>query len=649
MGLVTRSSDPHPMGAVTWVSRSRLRIGLEVPHQWLWRDRALYHREQASVVRPRGDSISVFLLGRTRGSPLLGDASLEWSGPVEMDPEDSDPLLGVADLAMDDIADDALLRYETGELRVLGIRIPDPTSATGLERYRYEAGDTMQVDLPRPARVIAVEAHPRTDGPNATTAILWFDAETHELLHMVLRPQGTWPLQAELSGPARAVPFASKRAHGSIRYLSVEYAESPEGIRVPRTVTLEGQILWLGNRFSMPVRVEWTADWSEGALEAVREIPPLEPDSAAEALVPPPVSVGWEFGLPRNAVNPFVRRLDRIAPGPPPLTLPALAVATLGSLRYNQVQGLSASVRYPYPVGRRSVLSGELRVGTTSFQPTGTVAFRQDVVPLWWGFEGYSRLDDANRWDSPLGLWNSFEALVLGQDVRNYYLATGAALLIGGENRPLTWDGSAYYERHSEARRLTDFSFFGGGSSSEADPTEIVADPGDIYGLRSEARLQWGDDPQVGGIVLRGAGELAFGDFTFQDMELMLDLVTPAPGPLAVAFRAAGGVVAGDVPSQRLFYLGGRKTVRGFQGNSARGAAYALFKGEVGTGAPVARVVAFADVGWAGEYSTLFDEDPLVGVGVGISLLDGVARIDVGRGVLGGQDLRLHFYTSGIF
>jgi hypothetical protein len=213
----------------------------------------------------------------------------------------------------------------------------------------------------------------------------------------------------------------------------------------------------------------------------------------------------------------------------------------------------------------------------------------------------------------------------------------------------LSWQVGAFYERQEHVDRLTDFSLFGNDEPDPNAPPPVVADSGDVYGLRGQAAVQLGDDPQVGILVFRAAGEFAFGDFEYRDLELMLDAVLPAPDPFTVAFRAAAGRALGDLPAQRLYYLGGRKTVRSFPRNSREGDAYALIKAELGTNVPAFRIVGFTDIGWAGDFGALFDQEAIVSVGAGVSFLDGIFRIDLAKSVVGGDDFRVLFYTSGLF
>jgi hypothetical protein len=58
--------------------------------------------------------------------------------------------------------------------------------------------------------------------------------------------------------------------------------------------------------------------------------------------------------------------------------------------------------------------------------------------------------------------------------------------------------------------------------------------------------------------------------------------------------------------------------------------------------------VVFADAGWAGLRGQTFTARPLIGVGVGVSLLDGLLRIDLARAVRAPVGWRFDCYIDGI-
>jgi len=61
------------------------------------------------------------------------------------------------------------------------------------------------------------------------------------------------------------------------------------------------------------------------------------------------------------------------------------------------------------------------------------------------------------------------------------------------------------------------------------------------------------------------------------------------------------------------------------------------------------RVVLFSDIGWAGDTGDVAGVEPLIGVGPGLSLFDGVVRIDFAKGLTRNGTFRMSFATSGLF
>jgi hemolysin activation/secretion protein len=180
--------------------------------------------------------------------------------------------------------------------------------------------------------------------------------------------------------------------------------------------------------------------------------------------------------------------------------------------------------------------------------------------------------------------------------------------------------GRARFTSNVEAVSLTALGAGGDlARSFGADPTGVRVDTR----VRAEAAFTDRADP---------VGRSGYG-------RLVLDGTLARPlGPLAVALTGAAGASAGDLPAQRAFHVGGLHTVRGqfarAEGPGRVGDAFWLARGEIGLAMPVARPALFYDVGWAGPRGALpHPGRPLSGVGAGLSLLDGLVRLDVARGI----------------
>ncbi len=117
---------------------------------------------------------------------------------------------------------------------------------------------------------------------------------------------------------------------------------------------------------------------------------------------------------------------------------------------------------------------------------------------------------------------------------------------------------------------------------------------------------------------------------------------------IASAIEAGAGTSWGGPPVQRLYYLGGGSTVRGFHESALVGDAFWYGRAEVATASPAFRLSLFGDAGWAGPKRAFTFEDPWIGVGAGVSLMDGVVRLDLARGVRRGKIWRLYLYLDGV-
>jgi hemolysin activation/secretion protein len=100
------------------------------------------------------------------------------------------------------------------------------------------------------------------------------------------------------------------------------------------------------------------------------------------------------------------------------------------------------------------------------------------------------------------------------------------------------------------------------------------------------------------------------------------------------------------VSTQKRWYLGGPNSVRGFAPGALAGNAFWFSRFEIGSGHPVARPAIFADIGWAGDRSVWSTPGkPISGVGVGMTFIDGIIRLDVARASTTGK-FRADFYLN---
>jgi hemolysin activation/secretion protein len=137
------------------------------------------------------------------------------------------------------------------------------------------------------------------------------------------------------------------------------------------------------------------------------------------------------------------------------------------------------------------------------------------------------------------------------------------------------------------------------------------------------------------------------GDFDYGRAAATARLFVTAGGPVSAALTIAAGTSTGDVPTQGRFYLGGPSSLRGYGGGVVSGSAFWLARAEIGNSLPAARLVAFTDLGWAGDRADFGAGRTLIGAGVGASFVDGLVRVDLARALRAPTGWRLDFYVDG--
>lgn len=327
-------------------------------------------------------------------------------------------------------------------------------------------------------------------------------------------------------------------------------------------------------------------------------------------------------------------------------------------MRYNRVEGLSlgAQLEQPLGAGYNTRLTG--RLGTADLEPNGELTFERTNLTTTIGVTGYNRLMVSNDWGNPLSFGSSVSALLFGRDEGFYYRSTGVELFgtreprsIGGH---LSW--RLFYERQRTAKQETNFSlgpafvpnitsleaaFAGAGlrfsHTAGLNPRgwRLLSD----IRLEGAAAVEQGRDSAATNRYGRGAA-----DFT---------LSHGLPFTTIGAITVSGGSSVGDLTPQRLWYLGGARSVRGQRPDTAMsGNAYWLTRAELGYDYGGVRPMIYGDLGWVGSRDSLYTKQlgrPMSGVGVGTSFMDGLFRFDVTRGLYPQKRWRVDFYLEAPF
>ena len=574
-------------------------------------------------------------------------------------------------------------------IRLLGV--PETAAlhplAPGAESfYDYAIVDSVSMLLPgRTVRAIAIRVRPRQLGPSIVAGDLWVDAETADVVRLMVTFLGEY-LWDTPDADATAADSAearrdSKRAQQFVTVQAdLEYSLHENRYWMPYrqvlTITMEFDVLV---RVALPARVittfreyeinadrpiafavpeeEWTDSTSSGSYcplcgDDQRERRREEVGYARigtwdqgrwEVVVPPEDSLhayAWRDSLSLTmdpATEEHIRRsvadLARLKEDlPPDLLLRrrfGLAWETVADIaRFNRVQGFSTGLGVrlrPSIPFTTVVVSG--RYGFADQRVTGSVLGRRDAPTGLLEARVFHHVLEAEPWTRGQSLGNTMNATFAAHDDADYYLASGAGLAYtpyDGSLADVEFRLGAERHRSMDAVASSGVNDFLGGSGL-LPPNPAIA-PGDYLraSIVPTRRLGWTT-------------------LTVGVEGLVSDSLAGGRGwvTAAVPFRALQrsgtltlrtGYAVGDSLPQLEFRAGGPFTVRGYDYGYRRGSGgwsaqldWALRRrGWVWT------PVVFADVGdtyRSGEF------DPLVGVGGGVSFLGGFARLNAAWGV----------------
>ena len=321
-----------------------------------------------------------------------------------------------------------------------------------------------------------------------------------------------------------------------------------------------------------------------------------------------------------------------------------------GLARYNRVEGLSLGVRADRPVGRTYDGHALVRLGSADLEPNVELGLRRGTDARWTGLTGYHRLNSANDWGDAFGLGGSLSALLFGRDEGFYYRSSGAELTgVHAASVATGVEWRVFAERQHNAPAETQLSLPNAFRGAEFEPNvrAIAATEG---GVSARLRTSWGLDPRALRLSADLRAEAATGTFDYTRGAIDVTVSRYLFGNVGLALTGGAGTSGGALSPQRAWHLGGTSTVRGFRPDALVGDSYWLARAELGLGGTVLRPVAFYDAGWAGprnEWSR--SGGNIRGAGVGLSFLDGLARIDLARGVDPRTVWRAHLYVEAPF
>jgi len=372
-------------------------------------------------------------------------------------------------------------------------------------------------------------------------------------------------------------------------------------------------------------------------LASSPDLPPSIYDTGDEVVASAEIDALVEQALAMGSQASF-------APAPPTLAY--------APLRYNRVEGLSGGGMLDQQLGAGYSLHTIARIGVADREPNIEVTGARSDLRRTLSLTAYNRLVSAGDWGNPLGLGSSISAFLFGRDEGFYYRASGLELSSAPDQRGalnLTW--SLFAEQERNARQRTTFSLARAMRGSQFEPN-ITTTSSPYAGARARLTQTIGEDPQGFRLYNDLRLEAAHGDTGTYGRAALDVTASHGVGNGAVALTLAGGTSAGVLPIQRNWFLGGIQTVRGLRPGTGVGDAFWLARAEAGYGLEAVRPVIFGDIGWAGDRTRWRDiGTPLSGVGAGVSILDGLVRFDVARGLqpVGQRGWRVDAYLEGRF
>jgi hemolysin activation/secretion protein len=292
------------------------------------------------------------------------------------------------------------------------------------------------------------------------------------------------------------------------------------------------------------------------------------------------------------------------------------------------------------------------RIGVADREPNVEITGSRSDLRRTLSLTAYNRLVSAGDWGNPLGLGSSISAFLFGRDEGFYYRASGLELSSAPDQRGAlnaTW--SLFAEQERNARQRTTFSLARAVRGSQFEPN-ITTTSALYAGARARITQTLGEDPSGFRLFNDLRLEAAHGDTGTYGRAALDVTASHGVGNGAVALTLAGGTSVGVLPIQRDWFLGGTQTVRGLRPGTGVGNAFWLARAEAGYGFEAFRPVIFGDIGWAGDRTKLSEiGTPLSGVGAGFSILDGLVRFDVARGLqpVEQRGWRVDAYVEGRF
>jgi hypothetical protein len=657
------------------LSKERISVGL----RGIRRDRLLYRREVAGRIDWTRDGPGrIEILGAREAIPVAIKG-------VQL-PSDIDSFM--PHLAFDPADSRMLVDWGDNEF------VRHPFAAGAEQFYRYRTGGTTSIQLPdgRVVRLVEIEIIPRTRDAKNITGSFWLEAGTHSIVQAAFRLAREIDIIKDLEEEDEDdddVPRFLKPMIATLDYVTIEYGLYDLKWWMPRSMMFEGSVR--AGMMRLPLEYERTySNYEIEGGDVPANVPMAEilardsirrerQDSCEKKQRSITVNIGgkpkaradstqtsvtqcgrWEIVMPADTaamltstelppdvfatgeqlvtegeLRELADKIEDLGGGPPLLRRPVLDldVPSLFRTRYNRIEGLSLAGRADVDYGAYRAFA-EARIGIADLHPNLELGVEKIGQKNVLAMGAYRRLNSFDPFVSPFSVGSSASALLFGRDDANYYRTLGVELKAEPTGSASSWyEARVFAQRETTAAKETDFSLRDLFNGSFEFPANMAADEGNAYGSEVRLRYNRGLDPEGFRFGTELFTDGAFGTHEYGRGAVTLRFGIPLPGALTGALEGAAGVTSVAAPLQHNWFIGGSNTVRGYRAATMFGETFWRGRAEIGLGLPAVRIVGFSDVGWAGPRDRFESGKPLLSVGGGVSVLDGILRFDVARGL----------------
>ena len=674
------------------------RVSVGMGFKRIGRDRLLMRAERATHVmwhRDKGAVIEV--KGQRSAFPMIegvgdGDINLGSGGDIPYSPGRETLWIG-SGLAKADVSEDEIIH---------------PLAAGAEAYYTYASGDSVSFQLPGGQRTELRELliRPRQPKWNVAVGSLWFDVSTAHLVRAVYRMAQEMDIMAvakeaneEEHDPDDDIPRWVKPLitpmKANVSAITVEYGLHEGRFWLPRSQTIEGeaQVSFMHIPFKLEQRYTYesvngtqpmpdlTIAVSDTASDSVsraarRELRRNEckqgterirahhnRDEDLQILVRVPcdtVALAHSSELPKSIYDEGEQVFgtaerdalvsEALTLGAQPGFSPQKPTVSWGLpyTRFNRIEGLSSALAVEQVLGGGYSTHALFRLGVADISPNGELSLDRTDGRRKIGVGVYRRLVASNDWGDPLGFSSSVSALFFGRDEGFYYRTWGAELK-GEKDYGMINNWRLFAEQQFDATVHTEFAIAHPGGV-KGDLTNINAVNGKIVGLAVGHHSSYGLDPHGFRALTDIKLEGGTGTFDYSRGSLQTTLSRGIGHLLDGALTLGAGTSGGQLPIQKQFFLGGVQTVRGQRAGAQIGDSFWMTSAEIGTRSTGFRKIVFGDLGWAGDRTNFSHPGrPLSGAGVGASIMDGLIRIDLAKGIYPEKSVRANLYVEARF